>query len=470
MPSPLLPHPASRCVPRVPTALVLVFGIACPSLACGDGSREDNDTDGEGNDVGDAIVPDGAGSDDDVSGDGESSDCPEGGCLDLGGTLTTESSDDCNDGSTYGFNVIWIANTSEGTVSKIDTDTAQELARYRTGPNGDENPSRTSVNLRGDVAVGNRRGSVIKIIEKLENCVDKNGDGVRTSTGPADVLPWGEDDCVAWTHEVGFSGTTDPYTGGPRAIAWDFDREASDPDISGDCYGNPNVWVGWLDPPSTTTILRRLEGSTGQVDVDLHIENWAGNWGHGSYGGAIDSKGDFWALGTKGTLVHVDGDLLEVSRWDHPTGSIRPYGLAIDAADTPWMAGYDGHIYRFDRTDGLFIDLGAITGGPSILRGLAIDKQGHAWLAGNAPCGLVRYDTHTETVVDALVPLPGCTHIVGVSIDNDSQVWAVDRYANQAYELEPSDYSTRVVTGLVDPYTYSDMTGQGLNLVVPPTE
>ena len=52
---------------------------------------------------------------------------------------------------------IWIANTQQGTISKIDTQTMLEEGRYQAKPsNGD--PSRTSVNLQGDVAVANRPG------------------------------------------------------------------------------------------------------------------------------------------------------------------------------------------------------------------------------------------------------------------------------------------------------------------------
>ena len=48
---------------------------------------------------------------------------------------------------------IWIANSGENSVSKIDTVTGNELGRYRTGP-GSENPSRTTVDIDGNVWVG----------------------------------------------------------------------------------------------------------------------------------------------------------------------------------------------------------------------------------------------------------------------------------------------------------------------------
>ncbi|MCA9709944.1 MAG: hypothetical protein KDK70_29160, partial [Myxococcales bacterium] len=76
------------------------------------------------------------------------------------------------------FSIIWIANSPEGTVSKIDTITGTELARYYTGPtNGNDDPSRTSVNLAGDVAVTNRSGGIAKFAAREDDCIDVNGNG-----------------------------------------------------------------------------------------------------------------------------------------------------------------------------------------------------------------------------------------------------------------------------------------------------
>lgn len=463
---PAMPHltlPSARLCAPLGTCLLVATSFA----ACGDDDRggEDTPPDDGVSDVGDD-------DDDDQGDDDDDDDCPEGGCLDIGEPDDDDDDDDesdCDDGDDYEFNVIWVANTAEGTVSKIDTVLGQELARYRTGPSGQESPSRTSVNLRGDVAVGNRDGSIMKIIEKATNCVDQNGNGLQTSSGPTDVLPWGEDDCVAWFHDLPFSGSPPDFQGGPRAIAWDFHQGDSGPDGDTDCYGDPRLWIGWRNQPDSSITLRRLDGQTGESQGEAIIDNWQGNWGHGSYGGAIDPEGHFWALGTLGTLVRVHGETMEVTRWDHPS-QIIPYGLAIDADGTPWMGGWDGHIYAFNRQSETFVDKGMIQGGPSMLRGLAIDETGHAWIAGNSPCGLVRYDTIAEAVVDANISLPGCGEPVGVSIDSDGDVWVVDRMAQLAYEVEPIGYATRTVSGLVGPYTYSDMTGAGLSLVVPPVE
>ncbi|MBL4683466.1 MAG: hypothetical protein JKY37_02660 [Nannocystaceae bacterium] len=365
----------------------------------------------------------------------------------------------CPGASAYDFSTIWIANSPEGTVSKIDTRTGAELARYATGPEDNPDPSRTSVNLQGDVAVGNRGGSIASIAGRLADCVDADDDGeIRTSSGADNVLPWGEDECVRWHLDLPFSG--DNHTGGPRAVAWDVGepvQDICDPPA-------PRVWVGWRDMPNDTVILRRLDGATGETDAEVTVPEWDGRWGHGTYGGAVDGDNNFWALGTWSTLIRVDGVTLDVDRWDN--SSHNAYGLALDAAGNPWLAGYDGRLTHFDVASETFVDHG--NPGPSRLRGLAIDTDGFAWIAGNDSCSLVKFDVAAQTVADPGIPLPGCSSPVGVSIDVDGFVWVVDRDASEAYKVDPNTNDIDVIGGLINPYTYSDMTGAGLGLVFPP--
>jgi hypothetical protein len=368
---------------------------------------------------------------------------------------------DCNGNgmdNDYEFSVIWIANSGEGTVSKIDTESATEIARYRTGATDLADPSRTSVSLRGDVAIANRSGSITKIANNPKNCADKDASGaIDTSQGPGDVRPWGEDECVMWHHQLEFPQGLDSNQGGPRAVAWDAGDEAQ-------CYTGARLWIGWRDQPNTGVKLRRLNGDTGAIEATLDVPDWTCNWGHGTYGGAIDKDGAFWGLGTLQTLVRVDPGTLAIDRYEGPGGVV--YGIAIDKHGFPWLGGWDGTLWRFDRNTATFENRGVP--GPTRLRGLAIDKKGHAWIAGNEPCALVQYDTNNNQVVNGNIALPGCSEPVGVSIDRDGFVWVVDRAANQAYKVDPAAYGTVIVGGLVAPYTYSDMTGAGLDLVINP--
>ena len=116
------------------------------------------------------------------------------------------------------FDYIWIANSSEGTVSKINTKTGIEEGRFRTAAQA-ANPSRTSVNQYGDVAVSNRDpGSITKIAALEVRCNDNNNNGkIDTSTGPGNILPWGQDECVLWHQSFPSPG----YSQGPRPTAWE---------------------------------------------------------------------------------------------------------------------------------------------------------------------------------------------------------------------------------------------------------
>jgi hypothetical protein len=50
-------------------------------------------------------------------------------------------------------------------------------------------------------------------------------------------------------------------------------------------------------------------------------------------------------------------------------------------------------------------------------------------------------------------------------------VWLVDKGANQAFKIDPDTLTVElVVEGFDGPYTYSDMTGVGLDLVTHPPQ
>lgn len=360
------------------------------------------------------------------------------------------------------YSIIWIANSPEGTVSKIDTRTETELARYFTGPgSGTDDPSRTSVNLSGDVAVTNRAGSITKIASVEERCEDTNGNGViDTSTGPGDVRAWGEDECVLWHLSLGGDGNNNH---GPRPTAWDGGAGAT----GGTCNApNENLWIGFWNAEANSGEFRRIDGQSGTVVDTISIPLWnAGGTDYGPYGGAVDGDGNLWAIGLFENLVRIDAQTLEVDRWSMPEGA-DPYGIAIDAQGRPWTAGWLGMVTRFDPNTGTFDTL-STTGGRR-MRGLQVDREGTVWIAANDGCGAIAVDAASMTFINENIDLPGCDDPVGVSIDVDGNVWLPDRGANLAFKLDPSTLQSTTFTGLTGPYTYSDMTGAGLGLVVNP--
>ena len=378
-------------------------------------------------------------------------------------TIDTPTGDGCPDSSGSGlngepFSYIWISNSPEGTVSKINTQTGIEEARFIAGP-GNADPSRTSVNLLGDAVVVDRAGGIAKIAVVEDHCVDFNNNGtIESSQGPKDVRPWGDDECVLWHVALPSGGMlTNQY--GPRPVAW----EGIGPD---DCT-KPRVWVGWRD--ANNGFFRRLDGETGEIQDAVSVPWPGGQWG--PYGGATNKQGDFWVIGWQyGPLLHIDGsDLVATVHQipEPPDDDQWTYGMALDADGHPWIAG-SRTVYHFDPNTEQW-DFIKVPG--ASFRGMMIDAEGRAWVANNGDSLLVEIDTVTRSITHPAVPLEGGEVPVGISIDSEGKVWVVDQSASMAFKVDPDTYQTLLtVSGLSSPYTYSDMTGAGLGLVsFPPT-
>ncbi len=440
-------------------------------LACNSGERVDPSDDH-------AVASGGEGDagDDEGDGEGEGSSGAPSENLDLGlpedsGTVTPAIE----------FSYIWIANTPEGTVSKINTQTRQEEGRYLTGPRGvAEDPSRTSVNLEGDMVVVNRAGGITKINAVVEHCDDKDGDGeIRTSTASDDVLPWGEDECVAWNRTL---------KAGSRPAAWTSGEKSDDPDSGSAVFRDPKVWTSEPESPmgpSENVIVYLLDGDDGAIEGEVTIPGI--DAGLGIYGAAVDSNNDFW--GASMTVADAGPKLIHVSREDLSQVEVIPipngeaYGITVDAKNRVWLgclAG--GMLQRYEPASGAWtqVDLTGLEDSYRVqwIRGMMEDANGELWAAvaaSEAKGGLLRVDTDTATILDYLdyTTLTEIRTPTGTSIDIDGYVWLVDQEmldVGGAFVVDPDTYEYELVTGLVSPYTYSDMTGAGLKNVAEPPE
>jgi hypothetical protein len=336
------------------------------------------------------------------------------------------------------FSYIWIANSTEGTISKIDTQTMQEMGRYIVREDSAGSPSRTSVNMSGDVAVANRLGGVTKVYAVPDNCPDVNGDGViTTSSGPHDVLPWGQDECVAWH-------TPFPTYSSQRPVAW-----AQGEWNPATCeYDNQKLWTsGGSQAGGIEVVL--LDGATGDVEQTVHVPEVQFD-GFGIYGAAVDGEGNFWGsqLGQSGKyLVFVDRETFQYRVWPQP---VAAYGMTVDSEGYVWTC--QTQVARFDPQTETWAT--AETGGAG---GCMADGQGLLWQAGVSH--LTAVDTQTLQVVQT-VPVEYRVH--GVSIDFYGYVWGVTLQQPFAYRVDPSTGVIDTFDGLTGPYTYSDMTGFAL--------
>jgi hypothetical protein len=431
------------------------------------------------------------------------------------------------------FNYLWIANrydaADRGTVSKIDSADVTEVARYYTvtcfgnpAYQNDEcldvagnpiqkelnHPSRTAVDYNFDVWVANRafngQASATKIANAIEDCIDRNGNGViDTSTdhdgsgtieidcdsngvaddittvcsngNPPEFLGY-DDECVLHTtnyaaiNEVGRSiclDAGDPYSGGAG-----------------------NAWVATYHTGADgNNEFYKLDGATGEIlDVvelpgDIHV-----------YGCAVDGQGILWVseLGGAGQGRTVFFDTANPSNMgpilQNPWGG--HYGLTIDADQNIWFAGcYTRNVvrYRPDRTafstlsQGTWTQVRTVEEGNIInhTRGMAADLRGWVWAAATAgwiyripqaiPDG--NHSWADAAALGALrIPVNLGGGMIGVGVDFEGHVWGMSYNDSTATRVDldangdPVDVNTNVFTVPVglNPYTYSDFTGYGL--------
>ncbi|MCP4675002.1 MAG: hypothetical protein GY854_05755 [Deltaproteobacteria bacterium] len=403
---------------------------------------------------------------------------------------------------------LWIANEGEGTVSKVDTELVEETGRYYVGMSTNPSPSRTSVDLIGDVFVGNRKiydsahASVTKIASDPERCVDRNGNGaIDTSTGGTDVFArsiggsvpavQSTDECVVWTRSWDATNVNNPN---PLDGNCEWIRAVAASAETGDDFEvNGNVWIGCY----LSKTVYKLDGNNGDIIVGYDTPD------ANSYGFALDGEGRLW-IASKDSSVGVhwldtnDGSM-------HFMEGVDPYGIAMNDEGQVWTASSwadddDGKISRYtpsttspDLTGGDWdtLDVGDDVMGDSgmAFRGIAVDKYGYVWairtyVGINSEIYLIDPALFPDTASvlgpydlddSGNDPDEGC----GVAIDFAGHVWGisrtgcpdgntgcatrlwVDRDATTGYPTVDISKTVNVPVGNM-PYSYSDMIGYHL--------
>ena len=341
------------------------------------------------------------------------------------------------------FSYLWVANSNEGTVSKIDTQTMQEVGRYRTRPDGVGNPSRTSVNLNGDVVVANRSGGVTMIRARAEDCLDAN----NTSAGPDDIKDW-PDGCVEWYAPSAYSSQ--------RPVAW---TQGTPNQVTCE-FEDPMVWTsGTTSGVANSVEVVLLDGETGDVEQLIPIpEIPNGAYDFGLYGAAVDGDGNMWASQLDvGYLVRVSLEDFSHDSWPMPEVG---YGMTVDHLGRPWTC--NAKVARFDPQSETWT-VGTGEPGPGGA-GCMEDAEGRMWVAGYA---ITAIDVESMELLDQFpMPVigdnPDTGYGRGISIDFQGYVWSPSHWSNAVYRLDPGSGEFDKVEGLDFPYTYSDMTGFAL--------
>ena len=338
------------------------------------------------------------------------------------------------------FSYLWAANSDQGTISKIDTNTVTELGRYIVRPDSAGSPSRTSVSLSGNVAVANRSGGVTKIYANQANCQDTNGTpGIQTSNSAA-FLPWGQEECIAWYTPFGYQSQ--------RPVAWtkgEFNQ--------GTCqYDNEELWTSGNNQNGHMDILL-LDGEDGSVKEMIQIPtgpNTLDDDYYGIYGGAVDGDGNFWGSQLGGErMVKVNHDDMSYEIVYTP-GYGGWYGMTVDVDGMVWLCGYEAG--RYDPMTQTWA-VNSVGGAAGCMADA--NDNGLLWMADGS--GIVGVNRDTLQVAKTC-NLGGS---YGISIDFQGYVWAV-AYGSLVSKVDPETCQTWTYNGLVGAYTYSDMTGYAL--------
>ncbi len=375
------------------------------------------------------------------------------------------------------FPYINIAASSRGTIVRVDVNTGQVLGEYYTAPSGrSRNPSRTTVDLYGNVWVSNRnessggKGSVTRVgliiggtrvnqdgtpnstgqylapPFQYTTCIDKNNDGlIKTSRGLGNILAWSNAG-GADTNGGVFTADDECIINYTRTIATNARTIAID--------SNNDVWVGGANMAHS-----KLDGKTGQP-----VPGTSFNLNCGGYGGLIDKNGVLWSARYGNGLLRFDTKTMTGRCLGNGMGD---YGLGIDpVTGNIWHSSYGSGKVGKISPDGAL--LGRYNQGYSYTKGVTVDAAGNVWVAhsGSSTVGHLKTDgTYVGKVSVGYGP-------TGVAVDANGKVWATNYNSSTASRIDPNggpiggggrnvgavDLTVSLGSG-AGPYNYSDMTG-----------
>jgi len=372
---------------------------------------------------------------------------------------------------------MWVADTDLPGVVKIDLTTMAIVGRYRTGGS---NTSRTTVNALGEAFIGSRsdgigtKTGVTKILPDGKGCPDRNNDGVvTTSTGPDDVLPFGQDECVEWHVE------TEGDIRGLAAQDIGTSHETVCKGFAGTKEFDPKtvtsldehyVWVGGIHGK-----VYKLDAKTGKIllktTAPVHV-----------YGAALSGDGKLWLQAGGGGFGFIDTKQCkdQASCDATPTctqtctekscpatcdsavkaaytGMLGGYGITVDYKQRVWRSGHPtAATMRYDPNAPAdkrlaYAKVGAYGGG------IAADANGWVWGASQSS-GVVR--VNADTLEGTTIPAKS----KGIAVDGQGHVFAV-QYEGYIHLIEPGQAITdnKLTTNALalkgNAYAYSDMTG-----------
>ena len=354
----------------------------------------------------------------------------------------------CLDSTKTQLPYIWVANTPNNQVNKLNTDTGAWEPGFPVTTHGDS-PSRTTMMPDGTAWVGNR-GLASPDDLNYSNAVHLRADGSLICR--ADI------------------------TGIVRALTIDADQ---------------NIWAGSYNGRTVYKISGTQVDNTQNPPRCVILKSVAVS--ACPYGMAVDSRNHVWVSGNctwAGSFTATDQALSEIDVTNNGgtlvanhvppssgAGSIScfsNYGIAVDNIQNVWLGSYGcAAIIRYNYASDAwtYINLNIDNNLYGRPRGVAVAPDGFVYSAISHYVGgadnntrLVRVDPSNNTY--RIYDLGGSmVHPIGVAIDTASRIWAIAYTSINGARIDFTD-PNNPITNLFsvgpangNPYTYSDMTG-----------
>jgi hypothetical protein len=389
---------------------------------------------------------------------------------------------------------IYVANSGEGTVSKVDPTTFKEIARYCTAPGCNADPSRTSVSLDGNVGIANRanyfyngvlhpeRASAVMIAGDLEHCVDRNGNGkIDTFQGSGAVpaqFQWptnttvSPDECVLWwtplTRDrngnlVGGAGTL------PRSATFD-SKAAPDGSLTS------NFYVGLYG----TSELAQLDAKTGAIKQQVAMPG-------APYSSVFDRFGNLWIRDANTSRI-IRVDTTKANLPAAFVGAAAPCAYAITADVRGYIYSAGGNcVSRMDPAAASPSWESIALPGACFPRGPSLDADYNLWVPDTCYGGF-HVDASKPwgqglTLKKAIPMSPNggqSNYILGTAIDGNAVPYFINTEsgnlsvaggpAGSLYKVDvANNYAISFIRTGTTPYVYSDLSGSQLALTAPTT-
>lgn len=403
---------------------------------------------------------------------------------------------------------LWAANHTDNTVTKFNTDTAQEEGIYYVA----NNPSRTAVDLDGNMWVGGRDdGRLTKILWDTSQCPDRNNNGTidtsrRVNGAPvtantqADYLA---DECVVFSQVVNTNRRSiRGIAAAPDGTVWIGYSGGGVQPIDPNTFQLGPFYDGAAVPnlvPNATTGVLEPQMANGQPVL--------GNTG-GVYGLVVDSAGMLYISSYNRTSIARFNT--NTRTWDaNLTGfDCGSYGIAVDGKRRIWTGGWPGcpGVGMYDPATNKFynfkvpantnatpkgtspVDMGpeptqlCLTGDARrsfCVTGVAVEPaSGDVW-ASFFPIGytgrlVLNENDYAQSTWNFIATtrdannnfLPGvAADLRGVGFDRNGFAWTLGLGSDRVWKIDPqtnereANLTNGVSIGVGSHYTYSDYTG-----------